>query len=222
MMSDTKFEIANNGVKAKDIFFVVKTNKEANAVLEDVTEWITTAVCKLYPSPDGGYPCAVVAGTKDNNYYNEERERTENTIFLICHRVWDPPDEQDVVAASITDPNELIVVRERYTDFDDNHLLCPFTIASTLLSASSEAAHHHPPPPPEIVQIGVSGVSPTYAATVWREIISCERKWMDGNGDGYMVHSQFSWDERTGYMSMREMSCNFRWGPTLGWEDDLE
>ena len=35
---------------------------------------------------------------------------------------------------------------------------------------------------------------------------------MDGEGGGYMVHSQWQCNARTGYFDLREQSCMFGWG----------
>ncbi len=202
---DLELQIANNGVKARDIFFTVNLHREADGALAEVTQWITTAVCKLYPAQFCGcsnYPCAVVSGTKHNNWHDDDTGRVENTILLVCHRSWGPP-ANDIIENSIMDVHNLVVVEEHHDEPGDKYLLCPSVIASNL-SASQV--------PRRVFQVGVSGVSARYAATVWREIISPERDWMHGEGGGYMLHRQFSWDEHAGYHDLREMSCAFGWG----------
>ena len=101
------------------------------------------------------------------------------------------------------DVHNVIVVQEYHEGPGNRYLLCPKTIAATL--SASQA-------PREVFRVGISGVSARYAAAAWREIISPERDWMDGEGGGYMMHPQFSWDEHAGYHGQRERSFNFGWG----------
>jgi len=199
--------VDSNASLARDLVFRVKLDSTASVRLDAVTQWLTTAVGKLYPVPDCfecDYPCALVSGTLHNDWADEEANDTvQNQIIAVAHRMWGPAEN---CLRENSRMKGLVVVQESAKPIDDQHLLDPRNVASALRESTFL------PVPAGVVAVGVSGVSYAYAKMVWAEIVTPSRNWMDGEGKGYMVHPMFMFTESVGYDGIREMSFNFGWG----------
>lgn len=199
--------VDSNNSLARDLVFRVKLDSTASVHLDAVTQWLTTAVGKLYPVPDCfecEYPCALVSGTLHNDWADEEANNTvKNQIIAVAHRMWGPAPNCLLQNSRM---DGLVVVHESAKEVCDQYLLDPRNVASALRESTFL------PVPAGVVAVGVSGVSDAYAKMVWAEIVTTSRNWMDGDGKGYMVHPMFMFTENSGYHDMREMSFNFGWG----------
>lgn len=59
--------------------------------------------------------------------------------------------------------------------------------------------------------ISVSGISQEFAAEIWTEIVSRDRTFLDGHGQGLMVHPMYIYNSERGVFSIREISSAFGW-----------
>ena len=59
--------------------------------------------------------------------------------------------------------------------------------------------------------ISISGISQQFAAELWNEIVSCERHFLDGHGQGISVHPMYLFNSEQGVFSVREISSTFGW-----------
>ena len=102
------FEVMENGIKARDILVHVRLNTKAEEALSDLTEWLTTLICKEYPPQmECDADCAVVSGTLHNDYADCETGDVLNDILLLCHRCWGP-HSNDILNNSLTDETGLL------------------------------------------------------------------------------------------------------------------
>lgn len=209
-MPQNQMNVSHNSTRARDVVFHVDLG-ETNAAsehLDSVTKFFTTVVGRLYPVParyEGSYPCAVVSGIFQDNYHDPEDEggdgKVHNEIMLVAHRTWGP-FQNDIVHNS---KKSRLIVQEEHVHPKGDELLHPALIAEHLQNVPVSET------PACIVAVGVSGVSWQYAKEIWSEIITTERAWMASEGEGYMMHPQYMYDDKSGYFSLREMSFNFTW-----------
>lgn len=202
--------VVANDLLARDLVFRVVVSSEAEQHVDSVAAWLATVVGSLFPVPqkaddgdcDSNYPCAVVAGTLHNNNTSAQANAVHNTVLAVAHRMWGAPCN-DIIRNSLMSADNLVIVHESANEMGEDDLLDPQRVAEHIRSAGAV--------PDCVTAIGISGVSEDYAAHVWREIIAVEREWMDGSGDGYMLHYMWLYEREQGIFTLREMSFNFNW-----------
>ena len=194
-----KLKCASNGKTSHNILVKVKTNVKSDECVDALAGWMARVVSQTYPVSDWAYPHMVVAGTLHCNYDDDETDSLRNEV-LVAVRETTP----DTIQGSV-------FLNSEFTD-----LVCrvernnpPATLNADVLAKTIDDDEDAPGC---IDQCGVSGVSDAMLSEVWREIVSQDRNWMDGSGEGVMLHPMWMWNIRNGAHTIREMSFNFGWG----------
>jgi hypothetical protein len=186
---------SNNEVSWNMLIRVQTKNTAANHV-DSIAAWIARVAAETCPVEDGWCPHMVVAGTLHNNWPGDD----------VCNEIVVAVRESlsDTIQGSYFNNSTydgLVVCEERKNP------------AATLnAQALARAMEIDLAKPTAVVAAGVSGVSDSLLAEVWREIVSAERNWMDGGGEGQLVHPMWMWSARRGAYSSNETSFNFGWG----------
>lgn len=188
----------NNNRTSSDLLICVSTGSTSETHAVPVVEWVAKVVAQTYPVASPGFPHMCVVGTLHSDRICEEGPEPKNELIVAVHQSC--PDQ---IAGSFFHNSEFdgnVVVHE------DSHpppILCSANVADALALS--------PDIPDAVEDVGVSAISSEFMQQVWKEICSVNREYMDGNGDGYMKHRQYMYNEENGVFDAREMSFNFGW-----------
>ena len=204
----------SNSKSSNDIVIRVNTSSTASTCEKEVVDWIRDRLSdpRFNDTTDrsGSYLWNIVVGIRHNDWDGRN-----------CLSRYDPDAllNQLVIAIHLTgggsglhyeqmDKQELITI--------DESRCPPHLEADDVLDGLAAE-------PQCVTGIGVSAVSSEYMAELWEEIIENGDNGMDGNGKGYMVHPMWArkavW---TGWVSIRERSCEFGWKNYHPRDDDDE
>ena len=189
---------SNNDTTSSDLFILVTTSSTSDLHALPVVKWIAKVISKTFPVASELFPHMCVVGTLHSDRFDEESSEPKNELIVAVHQ-----SGTDKLAGSFFHNSEFdgnIVVRE------NNY---PPAILSS--SQAADALALSPDIPDAVEAVGVSAVSSKFMKQVWKEICSVNREYMDGNGDGYMEHRQYMYNEDNGVFDVREMSFNFGW-----------
>ena len=197
----------SNGVNSQSLLIFIHTNKTAKDCESSVVKWFLNCLTPLTESISnkcGQCDFKIISNIKDNDYFDEEDNKTYNKIVIALQN-GQLPHAFD----SIQDNEDLIIIDEE----PKKNILNPDDILN-LLTEEPEC----------VTKIGVSGVSTKCMKQYWSEMINIEPNTFDIAGKGYMQHPMWMHFRkvkncknkklrvaRGGWQQLREQSYNFGW-----------
>lgn len=139
--------------------------------------------------PPGPHP--TVAGTLHNMHETEEQIQNCVLVCVYCNAVTHPR-----VDLWEWDEDDLVVVHE------NSNSPCWLDAEKVALALPQNTTI-------PISAVGVSAITYNLGKEVWAEIISKNRTWMDGKGQGERTHKQYMWTESYGSWRFPEQSYSF-------------
>lgn len=183
----TAMRVNHNSGRANNMLVCIDTLTTASNHIDACAAWLARTVNTLHPVSAGTMPHSVAIGPWLCD--DATSGRACNRLLAVVHA------HDDKFAPDCID--ERLVVHNATHDVH--------------LDAAAIAKALQCDPRPFATAIGVSAVPKHHAADVWGEIVTTNRQWMHGSGDGFARHPQWQWDANDGMWDCREKSAEYQW-----------
>lgn len=163
--------VTHNDAKGQSVVVVIETALNAASFVDAAGAMITSVVNKVHPQRPNVPHATVVTAWRDR------RSNHSNRIIAVTHSnvpcVLDCFDGLLVASEKI----DMVPVELDAAKVADALRVRALTFATA---------------------IGVSAVGDSFAAVLWDEIVSEDRRWIEGAGEGYGVHHEWVFTAKAG------------------------